>query len=72
VTWAGNDNFVGTVYAPQAVFTMGGGGSGIYDYQGACVVYEVVMNGHFNFHYDENLKKKDVNGGYAVASWLEL
>ena len=72
VVWNGNDKFKGTVYAPEAVFTAGGSGSTIYDYQGACVVYEVVMNGHFNFHYDENLKKRDTSAGFVAGSWLEL
>jgi hypothetical protein len=73
VDWGGNDAYKGTVYAPQAVFTLAGGGSGApIDYMGACVVYQVVINGHFNFHYDENLKRKDPFSGYAPGSWLEL
>jgi len=72
LTWGGNASFVGTVYAPEAVFTMGGGGSTDYDYQGACVVYEAVLNGHFNFHYDENLRKKGPQSGYVPGSWAEL
>jgi len=72
VTWSGNNAFKGTVYAPQATFTLGGGGSTTYDYQGACVVYKVKMNGHFNFHYDENLRRKDPSAGFVAASWREL
>ena len=58
VLWAGDDAFKGTIYAPQATLTVGGGGSTIYDFQGAVVANAVVLNGHFNFHFDENLKKK--------------
>jgi hypothetical protein len=72
VTWNGNNTYKGTVYAPQATFTLGGGGALPYDYQGACVVYEVKMNGNFNFHYDENLKKKDPYSGYVAGRWQEL
>jgi len=34
------------------------GGSDEYDFQGACVADALVLNGHFNFHYDENLKRR--------------
>jgi hypothetical protein len=71
VTWGGNQNYKGTVYAPNAVFTMGGSGQTIWDYQGACVVKEVVLNGHFNFHYDEDLKRKDPYSGYVAGAWRE-
>jgi type II secretory pathway pseudopilin PulG len=71
VTWAGNDTYVGTVYAPQAELTCGGGGSTIYDFQGSCVVRTVTMNGHFKFHYDENLERGLVSG-FVVTSWREL
>jgi hypothetical protein len=57
VTWGGNQSYKGTVYAPNAVFSVGGGGNNIYDYQGACVVNQIVLNGHFNFHYDEDLRR---------------
>jgi hypothetical protein len=72
VTWIGNNAYKGTVYAPQATFTCGGGGSDIYDYQGACVVNNAVLNGKFNFHFDEDLKKKDPYTGYTAGSWREL
>lgn len=72
VTWGGNNAYKGTVYAPQATFTMGGGGSTTYDFQGGCVVNSAVINGHFNFHFDENLKKKDPLTGYTAGTWREL
>lgn len=59
VTWSGNGNFRGTICAPQATVSMGGGGTNVYDFWGACVVNAITMNGHFGFHFDENLK---VNG----------
>ena len=53
----GNGNFVGAIYAPNADFALGGGGNNVYDFIGASVTKTVRMNGHFNFHYDENLKR---------------
>jgi len=72
VSWAGNNTYVGTVYAPEADFSCGGGGNNTYDYQGACVVKTITMNGKFNFHYDENLKRAGTVSGFTVTSWKEL
>jgi hypothetical protein len=73
MTWAGNSAYMGTVYAPEATFTLGGGGnSTTNDFQGACVVNSVTMNGHFNFHYDENLKRNGPKSNYTVSYWQEL
>ncbi len=72
LTWQGNSAYVGSVYAPEALFSLGGGGNNNYDYQGACVVNSVVMNGHFNFHYDENLKRIGPVSGFTVSRWQEL
>ena len=66
-----NAKFTGTVYAPQANFHLGGGGSDPYDFNGACVVNTVKMNGHFHFHYDEALRKL-IPGRYVANSWDEL
>jgi len=66
-----NASFTGTVYAPQADFHLGGGGSDPYDFTGACVVNTVKMNGHFHFHYDEALRKL-IPGRYVANSWDEL
>ena len=73
MTWSGNASYIGTVYAPEAQFTLNGGGAGsTSDYQGSCIVNSVVMNGHFNFHYDENLKRTGPVSGYTVSYWKEL
>jgi hypothetical protein len=52
-----NANFVGTIYAPEADFSIGGGDSGIYDFIGASVTKSVSLNGKFRFHFDENLER---------------
>jgi hypothetical protein len=57
VTWAGNTEYKATIYAPQATMRFGGGGSDVYDISGACVANSVIFNGHFNIHFDENLKR---------------
>lgn len=69
---SGNDAFLGTIYAPSARFTLGGGGSDVIDFQGACAVNEIKMNGHFRFHFDENLKRKGPARGFQIASWSEI
>ncbi len=70
--WGGNAAYVGTVYAPEANFDLGGGGSTDNDYQGACVVQSVNMNGHFKFHFDENLRRIGPMTGFSVSSWQEI
>ncbi len=72
LTWQGNSTYIGALYAPEALFTLGGGGANNYDYQGACAVNAVNINGNFNFHYDENLKRRGPVSGYVITSWREL
>jgi hypothetical protein len=72
MTWNGNTAFVGNLYAPEADLSLGGGGSTIYDYQGSLTVRSVGMNGHFNFHYDQNLARAVPGTGFLVTGWQEL
>ncbi len=67
-----NAAFTGTINAPSADFALGGGGTDTYDFVGSCLVKSVVMNGHFNFHYDEGLASTLVLAGYTAISWDEL
>jgi hypothetical protein len=71
VTFSGNADFVGTIYAPHADFTMGGSGRTEFDFSGASVTKSVSMNGHFNFHYDESLGEFGPRRSYTVVSWNE-
>jgi hypothetical protein len=71
VQFGGNANFIGTIYAPQANFSLGGGGNDEYDFVGASVTKTVTMNGKFNFHYDENLAKTGPARGYVPTLWAE-
>jgi hypothetical protein len=72
VTLAGNDIFLGSIYAPNAALSMSGGGNNTIDYQGACAVNTISMNGHFNMHFDENLRRKGPVRGYQITSWTEI
>ena len=67
----GNASFTGTIYAPQAAFTAGGGGNDQYDCVGAVIAYSISMNGHFSFHYDEALGRTGPSQGFVITSWNE-
>jgi hypothetical protein len=69
---AGNAAFTGTIYAPSADLTLGGGGNDNYDCVGATITKSVSMNGHFGFHYDEMLGRVGGKPRYNVASWNEI
>jgi hypothetical protein len=71
IAMGANAALTGYIDAPNADFTLGGGGSDTYDFAGACVAKSIVMNGHFNFHYDESLGSTPLPSGYAVVSWDE-
>ena len=55
--WLGQ-SFIGTLYAPQAVFSDGTPhGNFTRDFHGACVARSVILSGPANIHYDENLTR---------------
>jgi hypothetical protein len=72
VVLQGNGDFQGTIYAPNADFKLGGGGSSGDDFMGASITKTVTMGGHFKFHYDESLGRIGPRRGYTIASWNEL
>ncbi|MCF7669619.1 MAG: hypothetical protein K9N48_07580 [Verrucomicrobia bacterium] len=72
IEMSGNSSFSGVVYAPDAVLELKGGGRGVDDFQGAAVVHSIEMRGHYNVHFDENLKKVGPIRAYVVSSWAEL
>jgi hypothetical protein len=71
ITYSGNSEFIGVIYAPEASMTLNGGGnnSGI---QGSAIVGNITMHGHYNFHYDESLAQSGPTRGYVANSWQEL
>jgi hypothetical protein len=60
LAYKGNGDFTGTLYFPQADFLLAGGGSGIIDFIGSCVVKTVQANGHYHFHFDEALYQQSL------------
>ncbi len=66
-----NASFTGTVYAPEAVVHLGGGGSDTYDFVGSFVVNTLQMNRHIHVHYDEAIRKM-IPGAYVAATWNEV
>ena len=72
INLSGNATFKGTIYAPEANFSLGGGGNNTYDVMGAIVANTVTLNGHFNFHFDEALLSTGPLRGYAANSWTEM
>ncbi len=70
---SGNASFIGAIYAPQADFTLTGGGNSVTnDFIGSSVTGTVKFGGKFNFHFDENLKKMGGYKGVVINSWREI
>jgi hypothetical protein len=72
LTLNGNATFLGCFYAPEAALTMNGSGNNLMDYEGSCVVQSITLNGRFNLHFDENLRRNGPASGFTLASWTEL
>jgi hypothetical protein len=72
ISISGNGGFIGSIYAPSANLTLGGGGTEISDFIGSCIVGTVTMNGHFKFHYDEALARIGPPRDYIGTSWAEM
>jgi hypothetical protein len=72
LSYKGNGDFTGAMYAPEADFQLAGGGSGIIDFIGSSVTKTVQMNGHYHFHYDEDLRRLPLSNGYIATNWREL
>ena len=72
ISAGGNGTGTSFVYAPQASLSFSGGGSGAYDIVGAFFVHDIVLNGHFNFHYDKALYARSPNKGFVPTSWKEI
>jgi hypothetical protein len=65
-------DFVGEIYAPEAAFTLNGGGNSIINFVGTSITYSSTLNGHFNFHYDQNASVDLQLFGYRAYTWDEL
>jgi hypothetical protein len=71
INFSGNSTFTGTIYAPDAAITLTGGGSDDYDFVGCCIGKSIKLNGHFTFHFDEDLLRSP-SRGYTVTHWNEI
>jgi len=65
---AGNGDFAGVLYAPNADLEIVGNGN----VSGAAVGENITLTGNAAFHYDLNLKNLDSDGSYAISRWREL
>jgi len=72
ISFKGNATFTGTIYAPEAAVTLTGGGTDTYDFVGACIAKSITLNGHFMFHYDEDLITDGPSSGYVATHWTEI
>jgi len=67
IKYAGNSEFTGTIYAPQANITM----IGTSDAYGAFVGKTFKINGTMDLHYDEALREVPNRGKFLADSWEE-
>ncbi len=72
ISFSGNASFTGSIYAPNAAFTLNGGGNNNIDFVGASITKTVRLNGHFNFHYDEALSSIGPSRGFIITGWSEM
>jgi hypothetical protein len=68
----GNGAFVGTIYAPYADLTGGGGGVDGKDSSGSIIAKSVTLTGKWNFHFDEALLANGPNRGWIAKNWKEV
>jgi hypothetical protein len=71
VSLSGNAGFIGVIYAPEAAFSLTGGGSKSIDLSGAAVVSTATITGNMAFHYDESLGNFG-GGAFTIVSWNEF
>jgi len=69
---AGNGSLTGVIYAPDAHLRLSGSGAGVEDVVGAAVAQTAILNGQFQFHYDENLARLYRDRPFVVIDWEEL
>ena len=72
ISFGGNAAMTAWIYAPEASVTFNGGGSSSYDVVGSFMVHDVTVNGHYNFHFDEQLKWFLPPFRFVADSWQEV
>lgn len=73
ITFTGNGEFTGLVYAPNAALNFNGNGA----VSGAAIAKTVTLGGNGTFHYDVSLATSGAGGGvadryYRPDTWYEL
>lgn len=72
LSFSGNGDFVGCIFAPNARLVGNGGGSSRTDLCGSFVVGSITDNGHMYFHFDEGLGSTPNPKAWGLALWTEL
>jgi hypothetical protein len=70
--FSGNGQFTGCFAAPNANMQLSGGGSANEDFCGSIMMNSIKMNGHFSFHWDEDLVNSKKLGRFLVKTWNEV
>jgi hypothetical protein len=55
ISYSGNSEFVGTIYAPEADISLTGGGATAMNFSGALAGNTVKISGNYQLHYDQAL-----------------
>ena len=72
INYSGGSDFIGVIYAPQAAFTMTGGGNNVYNFIGSAVAGSIKLQGKYQVHYDESLIQIPSGPHYYATSWREI
>jgi hypothetical protein len=72
ITYGGTSMFVGAIYAPEANLTLNGGGNNNGIVGSSLTKSIIAMNGHYNFHFDEDLLSAGPSKVFVATSWKEL
>jgi hypothetical protein len=67
IRYTGASDFVGTIYAPHSTFLLSGGGATIYNFVGSVVANSIIIQGHYEVHYDEALPPLTVYSSAAAT-----
>lgn len=70
VSFTGADDYIGTIYAPNADVRL----EGLGDFMGSIVGNTIHCTGNAGFHYDESLgtNQEWMITGFRIASWKEI
>lgn len=60
LSFSGNAQFIGVLIAPTANATFDGSGNNSVDISGAIMANSIILNGHFDFHFDEALIQEGI------------